>query len=215
MDEYSASGRVWLRNALTSAELIRLRSTFSAKNSPGARLNDRELSTFVEEAAFGHKIRAMWPGMRPVRIVAFDKSPEANWGVPWHQDRTIAVAERHDLTGFSNWSRKAGIWHCTPPQSILERMLFVRVHLDSSTANNGAMEIALRSHTGGCLKESEIDDTLQRHEVEITEAQAGDVLVLAMLTLHRSMPARVADSRRVLRVDYAADPLPLPLRWSD
>jgi hypothetical protein len=28
---------------------------------------------------------------RPVRATLFDKSPERNWSLGWHQDRTIAV----------------------------------------------------------------------------------------------------------------------------
>jgi hypothetical protein len=27
---------------------------------------------------------------RPVRAILFDKTADNNWGVPWHQDRTIA-----------------------------------------------------------------------------------------------------------------------------
>lgn len=29
----------------------------------------------------------------PVRAILFDKVPEANWKVPWHQDLSIAVCE--------------------------------------------------------------------------------------------------------------------------
>ena len=30
----------------------------------------------------------------PVRGIFFDKNPKANWGVPWHQDLTIAVGDQ-------------------------------------------------------------------------------------------------------------------------
>ena len=46
--------------------------------------------------------------MRPVRVLYFDKNPDANWAVPWHQDRTIAVAQRIDVPGYDMWSVKAG-----------------------------------------------------------------------------------------------------------
>lgn len=39
-------------------------------------------------------------GARPVRTVFFDKSPDANWRVPRHQDMTIAVKQRKDVPGF-------------------------------------------------------------------------------------------------------------------
>jgi len=50
---------------------------------------------------------------------------------------------------------------------------------------------------------------------EIEEAEAGDILVLPMLTLHRSRPADTVKNRRVLRIDYARDALPEPLQWVD
>jgi hypothetical protein len=32
-----------------------------------------------------------------VRGILFDKTPDANWKVPWHQDVTIAVKERSEI----------------------------------------------------------------------------------------------------------------------
>src|SRR5690242_8259073 len=40
----------------------------------------------------------------PVRAIYFDKSPEANWLVPWHQDLTLALRERAEVPGFGPWS---------------------------------------------------------------------------------------------------------------
>jgi hypothetical protein len=34
---------------------------------------------------------------RPRRALLLDISPEANWSLGWHQDRTIAVLERRSL----------------------------------------------------------------------------------------------------------------------
>jgi hypothetical protein len=59
---------------------------------------------------------------RMVRILAFDKTPETNWGVPWHQDRTVAVKRRVDVDGFGPWSVKAGMPHVVPPEALLEAM---------------------------------------------------------------------------------------------
>ena len=39
-------------------------------------------------------------GALAVRGLLFDKTAEANWVVPWHQDVTIAVKERVDLEGL-------------------------------------------------------------------------------------------------------------------
>ena len=151
---------------------------------------------------------------KPVRIVAFNKNKDANWGVPWHQDRVIAVKARHEVEGFSNWSQKAGAWHCEPPLPILKRILFVRVHLDDTDADSGAMEIARGSHKEGMVGAADAAEIAGRYPVEQCIAKRGDVLVLKMLTLHRSTPAKIPTSRREVRIDFAGFDLPKPLAWA-
>ena len=36
----------------------------------------------------------------PVRAIYFDKSSDANWLVPWHQDLTLALRARAEVSGF-------------------------------------------------------------------------------------------------------------------
>ncbi len=61
-----------------------------------------------------------------VRGILFDKTPDANWKVIWHQDLTIAVRSRLEVRGFNAWSEKEGVPHVQPPVHILERMVAVR-----------------------------------------------------------------------------------------
>jgi len=49
---------------------------------------------------------------RPVRAVAFDKSPATNWALGWHQDRTINIASRAAVEGFGPWTVKQGQLAC-------------------------------------------------------------------------------------------------------
>ena len=72
-----------------------------------------------------------------MRGLYFDKLPEANWKVPWHQDLSIAVRARLDVEGFGPWTEKAGVLHAQAPAAVLERMLAVRVHLDDCGRENG------------------------------------------------------------------------------
>ena len=70
----------------------------------------------VEQLANAPQVRALVePALGstflPVRGILFDKIPEANWKVPWHQDVTIAVKERVDADGFGPWTTKAGVFH--------------------------------------------------------------------------------------------------------
>jgi hypothetical protein len=63
---------------------------------------------------------------RVVRGIFFDKTADANWKVPWHQDLTIAVCEKKETPGFTGWSTKAGIPHVQPPLPVLEELLTLR-----------------------------------------------------------------------------------------
>lgn len=83
---------------------------------------------------------------RAVRGILFDKTPNANWLVPWHQDLSIAVRERREVAGFGPWSIKAGEHHVQPPFEILDRMLAVRIHLDDCREDNGPLRVIARSH---------------------------------------------------------------------
>ncbi len=214
VERFERDGRAWLREVVPPDELRRWRRLASLDGRPGARIPpSNPLFDAIANSTLSEHLKALWPEMLPVRLVSFNKSPSANWGVPWHQDRVISVERKADLPGYSNWSRKSGIWHCEPPAAILESMFFVRVHLDRHGADNGAMEIALGSHRAGKVAAEAAASVETRHRTELAIAEPGDVLVLAMLTLHRSLPSISKEDRRVLRVDYARCELPAPLRW--
>ncbi|GKX35400.1 MAG: hypothetical protein MnENMB40S_30180 [Rhizobiaceae bacterium MnEN-MB40S] len=214
LEDFEKCGRIWLRRAVSQFELRKLEDLLSSEGAPGARVaGDDPLYRAIAEADFTRQLKTVWPGARPVRLVTFDKTPSANWSVPWHQDRIIAVRDRHDVPGFTNWSQKSGVWHCEPPESFLQSMLFVRVHIDKNTAENGAMEIALDSHRAGLIRSSAAVAAAEGFERELADAEPGDILVLAMLTLHRSLPSKSSDKRRALRIDYALSELPHPLEW--
>ena len=215
-EELDRFGRVWLRDALSDHDLAPLEALANAK-LPGARLDISSVaqSAIGSAGVLARRLAAVQPGARPVRLVAFNKAAHTNWGVPWHQDRVIAVRDRIETPGFGNWSRKSGVWHCEPPHGILENMLFVRVHLDDTDAANGAMEIALGSHRAGIVGSADAERVAMSGETEVCTARRGDVLVLKMTILHRSGAAERPAARRVLRVDYANSDLPPPLRWNE
>ena len=211
MSDFETSGRAWLRGAIDQQTLSLLDSASDATR-PGARLSlSGEVGTALTQVA--DALTPFLPMAFATRLVAFDKNPTANWGVPWHQDRVIAVREKADVPEFTNWSSKAGMTHCEPPRAVLDNMLFVRLHLDDEDAETGPMQIALGSHHSGLVPAANAEAVAEEHQIETCIGQRGDILVLKMLTLHRSSPATTAKSRRVLRVDFANSPLPHPLEW--
>jgi hypothetical protein len=88
-----------------------------------------------------------------VRGILFDKIPDANWKVPWHQDVTIAVEERVEVEGFGPWSIKADVLHVQPPAEVLEHMVSVRLPLDNCDEENGALRVIHGSHLHGRIPE--------------------------------------------------------------
>ncbi len=205
---------LWLRQALQEPALQRLDRVAATAGKPGGRVDWTEPDLTHALAPVTAALQAdLLPNARLVRAVWFTKDATANWGVAWHQDRVIAVAERHEIPGYRNWSLKGDVWHCEPPLPIFAMLRFVRLHLDDQDAANGAMEIARGSEVEGMVPETKAAEVAARYPMEPCEARRGDIQVLPMLVLHRSHPARTAVPRRALRLDYAVADLPAPLAW--
>ena len=151
---------------------------------------------------------------RAVRGIFFDKTPGANWPVAWHQDLTLAVAERHEIPGWTNWSIKAGVHHVQPPADVLEQMLTLRVHLDDCDADNGPLRVLPGSHALGRIPAPRISELREATMEETCNGAAGSVLMMKPLLLHASSAAKKPAHRRVLHLEYApGNLLRKPLRW--
>ena len=155
----------------------------------------------------------LWGTALPVRATLFDKTPEANWLVPWHQDLTICPAARLEVPGYGPWTRKAGLWHVQPPASVLERMLSVRIHLDDCSEHNGALRLIPGTHRLGRLTAPQIVETVRTSASKTCDVEAGGVLLMRPLLLHSSSAGFEASHRRVIHIDYASGELNGGLRW--
>jgi len=153
------------------------------------------------------------PGAFAVRGLWFDKTPGANWGVPWHQDLTIAVRERIEATGFGPWTVKGGIPHVRPPVDILERMVTVRLHLDDCGPERGPLRVIPGSNRGGKLDTEETRTWLEQGSAVDCLVDRGGAVLMRPLVLHSSKAAGQPDRRRVIHLEYAAGPLPGGLEW--
>lgn len=151
------------------------------------------------------------PGFQVVRSILFDKTPDENWPVAWHQDLTIAVTQQMDLTGYGPWSIKDGTIHVQPPEEVLKSMLTLRIHLDETPASNGALRIVPGSH----LHRQPTIENPEAREV-VCECHPGDVLAMSPLILHASSRSMIPSRRRIIHFEYA-DPSALHplLDWSE
>ena len=154
------------------------------------------------------------PKAKAVRAIAFDKTGNANWFVPWHQDRTIAVRERDEGAAVTHWTVKAGVPHCEAPVALLENMLTLRWHLDLIGPDDGGLRVLPGSHRLGRL-DAEARRALAAKTTQVELAvSAGTVVAMRPLLVHGSRRRTTQGHRRVLHVELAAGDPPPPLRWA-
>ena len=215
---FEETGFCLIPNMLESESTAALADDFELQRArtKGHSLRNVHQSPLVREAAyggyvFGHAQAILGSNARLVRAIYFDKLPESNWSVPWHQDLTIAVSAKHETPGFSPWSQKDGVWHVQPPAEILEQMVTIRIHLDDCGLENGPVRVKAGSHLFGKIKESEME-TWDAEEIACTGSK-GSALIMRPLLLHASSPSKLPAHRRILHLEYAVAELPSPLRW--
>lgn len=151
---------------------------------------------------------------KPVRVLYFDKTGKRNWAVPWHQDRTIAVARAEPAARVSRWTVKDGVPHCEAPVELLERMLTLRWHIDASDPEDGGLLTLPGSHRLGRMTQSDIKERLAVHPGHSISVPAGGFFLMRPLLVHASRRRTTNGRRRVLHMEMAASEPPSPLRWA-
>jgi len=157
--------------------------------------------------------RVAGPQAQVVRGIFFDKTPEANWKVAWHQDLTIAVRNKKELPEFKCWSLKAGTIHVQPPAFVLEKMLTLRLHLDDAGEATGALRVLPGSHKHGRLNSNDISRIKLQTKSVSCSVKSGDALVMRPLLLHSSSVAVAQPHRRVIHLEFSSITLPGGLEW--
>ena len=152
------------------------------------------------------------PNAFAVRGLLFDKTPEANWMVPWHQDLTITVQERLEAEGFGPWTIKGGVVNVQPREDVLRGILAIRIHLDANDHQNGPLRVIPGSHKLGRLTAEQIAKWDKSGSVECLVPRGGALLMRPLL-LHASSACLSPKSRRVIHLEYSSEDLPDGLRW--
>jgi ectoine hydroxylase-related dioxygenase (phytanoyl-CoA dioxygenase family) len=123
--------------------------------------------------------------------------------VAWHQDTAWPLRERRDVAGWGPWSVQDGVNYAHAPAQALERILALRVHLDTSTAENGPLRVLPGTHTQGVLTDDEIHSIAERGTGVDCFMPVGGVIAMRPLVVHASSKSRTENARRVLHIDYA------------
>ena len=219
-ERFAENGVVIVEYLFSPGELLALDAAFEAHPAGGAGARSARLGqNFIASLRRNQTLQRLADELSGttaslVRVVAFDKTPETNWFVPWHQDRSIAVVEKADCAGFANWTVKDGVAHTEPPVAVLESMVTLRLHLDACDENNGPLEVVPGSHRLGRLDRQGTQRAVKEGQQKLCLAARGDVLAMRPLLLHRSQRAKHPNARRVLHLEYAATSLPPSLAWA-
>lgn len=226
--ELKKRGFVNLENSLDEEDILHLiKSLSKLKSSNGVSKkrgsiygvrNLLNLSPEIREFAESDKVREIVENFigenaKPVRAIYFDKTPDANWKVPWHQDLTISVKEKFETKGFTAWTMKAGIQHVQPTAEILEKILTLRFHIDDADESNGALKVLEGTHKNGRLSAEEIKEFRHKANSCLCEASKGDVLIIRPLLVHSSSAGSNPKNRRVIHIDFSNVNLPNGLKW--
>lgn len=151
---------------------------------------------------------------RLVRALFFDKRPDRNWFVAWHQDRTVALNCQVDLPGWRSWTKKDGVHHAEPPREVLDRMVTIRLHVDAADQNSGCLWVIPSSQHLGVLATKEVMRVARNSSSYACVVSAGDALIMHPLIVHSSSKSRSLAHRRVVHLEFSSYELPPGVSWA-
>jgi ectoine hydroxylase-related dioxygenase (phytanoyl-CoA dioxygenase family) len=147
------------------------------------------------------------------KSIYFDKPEKSNWFVSYHQDLTISVNNKIEIENFKNWTNKQNQFAVQPPKEILENNFTIRIHLDKTTKENGALKVLNKSHKKGIYRTENIN--IANETETICEVEKGGIMIMKPLIFHASNKTTNNERRRVIHIEFSNQILPSELEWSE
>lgn len=148
-----------------------------------------------------------------VKSIYFDKPESSNWYVSYHQDLTISVDNKVAREGFIRWTTKYNQFAVQPPVEYLENIFTIRIHLDDTNENNGALKVIPGSHVKGVYRPETIDWASESEKV--CDVPLGGIMIMKPLLLHSSGRATNFKRRRFIHIEFADKELPRGMQWAE
>jgi ectoine hydroxylase-related dioxygenase (phytanoyl-CoA dioxygenase family) len=148
-----------------------------------------------------------------VKSIYFDKPEQSNWFVSYHRDLTISVENKYETEGFTSWTVKQNQFAVQPPISILENNFTIRIHLDDTDDQNGALRIIPKSHLKGIVRQDKVEENTESEM--ICPVKKGGIMIMKPLLLHASNRTTNDKKRRVVHIEFSNQKLPGKLNWSE
>jgi ectoine hydroxylase-related dioxygenase (phytanoyl-CoA dioxygenase family) len=188
---------------LTSAEIDHLLSDLERSAAHRSRAGVRHLlsNPAVTELATDRRMLVIAQSVLgsdafPFKATLFDKSPDANWLITWHQDTALPLRKKQEMPGWGPWSTKEGISYAHAPASALERVVALRLHLDHSNHENGPLRVIPGSHLQGVLSDEQVEKIVDKGESVTCLVEQGSVIVMRPLIIHASSKSQSDKPRR-------------------
>jgi ectoine hydroxylase-related dioxygenase (phytanoyl-CoA dioxygenase family) len=143
--------------------------------------------------------------------IYFNKPKDSNWFVGYHQDLSISVTHKIELKDYVNWTFKKGQYGVQPPVHILNDTITIRIHLDDTSKNNGALKVIPKSHLNGIVRTDSKDWNVKNEYV--CEVKKGGVMLMKPLTFHASGRTTNGRNRRVIHLELNKHKLSGALCW--
>lgn len=148
-----------------------------------------------------------------VKSIYFDKPENSNWYVSYHQDLTISVDKKVELENFGPWTVKQNQFAVQPPIEIMENIYTIRIHLDDTDENNGALRVIPKSHLKKIYRPETIDWTKETERTCCVKK--GGIMIMKPLILHASNRTTNNKKRRVIHIEFSNQELPTELKWAE
>lgn len=174
--------------------------------------NHPDLTSLFWNKNLSSLVQQISPNAQIIKSIYFDKPPTANWIVNWHQDLTINLTNKIEIQDFKNWRVLKDRTVVQPSLNFLENIFTFRIHLDNTTAKNGALRVIPKSHQKGVIDWQKEKDIWKSNET-ICEVNQGGVLLMKPLLLHASKRTENQQSRRVIHLEFSDTKLTEGLDW--
>lgn len=147
------------------------------------------------------------------KSIYFDKPEKSNWFVSYHQDLTISVDKKVEVENFENWTTKQNQFAVQPSKEILEQIFTIRIHIDKTTKENGALKVLNKTHNKGIFRTENIE--VENETETICEIEKGGIMIMKPLLFHASNKTTNNERRRVIHIEFSNQNLPNKLEWSE
>jgi ectoine hydroxylase-related dioxygenase (phytanoyl-CoA dioxygenase family) len=218
---FSIIGSIFTKDEV--GEIIKAIDNTNASNDKFRKTADLfAIRQFLKEVPIGHLIfneklklvvRSLFGNNYfVVKSIYFDKPELSNWFVAFHQDLTISVDKKIEIENFGPWTTKQDQFAVQPPLEILQNIFTVRIHLDDTDENNGALKVIPKSHLDGICR---VEKLAKSNSDEVCKVEAGGIMIMKPLLFHSSSRSTSNKKRRVIHLEFSDVTLPQELHWSE